>query len=66
MVQHEPRRFEVNLVTLDEARFEQVRRDVDADLQHLLGGDAVIEWNRQTEFDRGGGRKFRAVASLCR
>lgn len=66
VVQHEPRRFEVNLVTLDEARFEQVRRDVDADLQHLLGGDAVIEWNRQTEFDRGGGRKFRAVASLCR
>jgi phenylacetate-CoA ligase len=66
LTQQEPQRFELKLVTVDEAGFHQALALALPELKNLLGRDAVIDTSRQHEFDRGEkGRKFRAVASLC-
>lgn len=68
LVQHEPRRFELRLTTVDDAAFQRALARTTPELHRLLGADAAIEASRRTELadrgDRGG--KFRAVASLVR
>lgn len=64
LTQHETRRFEMSLVTVDEATYHHVVEKVRPGLANLLGPDAVIEAHRRTGLDRGPERKLRVVASL--
>ncbi len=65
LTQHELQRFELKLVTEDEPAFQQAFELALPKLKRVLGQDAIIEASRRSEFDRGTGRKFRAVTSLC-
>jgi phenylacetate-CoA ligase len=65
LVQHEPRRFALELATADEASYRLALARGLPDLQRLLGADAVIESTRRRELARQGDGKFRAVASRC-
>jgi len=65
LIQREPRRFSLTLVTVDEPTFRHSRERVVTALGRLLGADAVIETQWGREIHREGGGKFRAVASLC-
>ena len=69
LVQHELDRFELDLVTADEAAFVRAAARARAALGALLGNGAVIDVARRTavgreERERTG--KFRAVESRCR
>jgi len=69
LVQHEPRRFELRLATLDAAAFPAARESAERALRPLLGPEAVIEtvWREdlgRSERERTG--KFRAVESRLR
>ena len=64
LVQHEPRRFSLALVTVDAAAFDRALASTLPELTRLLGGDVAIEAGRRNEIDHGSG-KFRAVSSLC-
>ena len=66
LLQHEPQRFELNLVTEGESEFQRALERALPELKRLLAPDAVIDTNRRTEFERDSGQKFRAVASFCR
>ena len=65
LTQHEPDRFELRLVTVDDGAFGRVEQRVRAPLQALLGQRARIEVSRRGEGEERGEGKFRAVVSLC-
>jgi phenylacetate-CoA ligase len=65
LTQHEPERFELGLVTVDDEAFRRVEQRARAPLQALLGPGARIEVGRRGEEQHRGGGKFRAVVSLC-
>jgi len=64
LTQHDPQRFELTLVTVDDAIFEKALERALPALRQLLGPEATIETRRET-LDRRPGEKFRAVASRC-
>jgi phenylacetate-CoA ligase len=66
LIQHEAQRFELLLVTMDEAAFPHVLQRVLPGLQDLLGTQAKIEPQWRLEFVRQPGQKFRAVVSAQR
>ncbi len=66
LVQHEPRRFELKLMTADEQAFSASRDRAVRELLSLLGSDAVIDASRHTDLgrpERERTGKFRLVAS---
>ena len=63
LTQHEAARFELTLVTVDEAAFRRALARALPGLQRLLGADAHVAGVHRTEPDRGASGKFRAVAS---
>lgn len=65
LTQHEPRRFELTLVTVDRETFDRALKRALPDLRGLLGPDVLIETHHRTEFVRRPGSKFRAVVSRC-
>jgi phenylacetate-CoA ligase len=65
LTQHEPRRFTVELATIDEAAFGRAVGRVMPELEGLLGPDPTIAVSRRSELARQGDGKFRAVASMC-
>ncbi len=65
LVQHEPQRFSLTLVTVDEAAYDQMLGRVLPDLRRLLGAEAVIDASRLREIERGSSGKFCAVVSRC-
>lgn len=65
LVQREPRRFELRLVTAERADFERIARPLAVDLRHLLGG-AEIDVGHHEALEPGPGGKFRAVMALER
>jgi len=66
LTQHELRRFQLQLVTVDEPAFQQSLEATLPKLHRVLGPDANIEASRQDGFDRSRNQKFRAVVSMCR
>jgi phenylacetate-CoA ligase len=64
LVQHEPRRFELKLATVDEQAFESGRELAVAELERVLGPDATIAASRRGKLDDGGRGKFRPVVAL--
>jgi len=64
LVQHEPDRFELELLTEDEAAFSRARDRAMPELLRLLGADAKVATHRRAEAELSAGGKYRAVASL--
>lgn len=62
LTQHEPRRFSLELATVDEAAYERAVARALPELEQLLRPDPVIVASRRTA--PRGDAKFRAVASL--
>ena len=65
LTQHEPRRFELTLATLDDAAFTRAWARARPTLEALLAPSPTIDARRATEISYGSRRKFRAVASRC-
>jgi phenylacetate-CoA ligase len=65
LVQLEPRRFELGLVTSDPAGFPQVADALRGDLRRLLGG-AEVEATQYDTLEPPQGLKFRAVVALAK
>lgn len=63
LIQHEPDRFELRLVTADRADFDRVTADVLRDLRRQLA-DATVECVYTDHIDTPAGGKFRPVISL--
>lgn len=63
LTQHEPRRFTLELATVDEPAYERAVGRALPELEHLLRPEPAIEASRRTA--PRGDAKFRAVASLC-
>jgi phenylacetate-CoA ligase len=63
LVQHEPARFELRLVTADRAAFDAVAPQVVGELRTTLRG-AVIEASRHERLEQGRGGKFSPVLAL--
>lgn len=66
LIQHEPDRFELRLVTRDIETYQSIIRDIVNDLRGLLGKSAVIESEYYDELRPQHGGKFRPVQSLCK
>jgi phenylacetate-CoA ligase len=66
LIQHEPARFELRLVTIDRKIYQQVVGGILADLRELLGNFITIESEYYEELKPQQGGKFRPVLSLCR
>jgi len=64
LIQQEPERYELKLVTADRDSFGRVLPDVLSELKDLLGKSAVIEPAFYEEFKRTGEGKFRPVIAL--
>jgi phenylacetate-CoA ligase len=65
LVQHEPRRFSLELATVDEDAYERAVARALPSLRELLRPDPVIEPRRRERLEQRAGGKFRPVASLC-
>jgi phenylacetate-CoA ligase len=65
LTQHEPRRFTLELATLDQPAFERALARAMPELRTLLGADPAIAASRRPDLARHGDGKYRAVASLC-
>ena len=63
LVQHEPDRFELKLVTADRAAYDRVAASVAADARELLQG-ARVDVDYHESLDLGPGGKFRPVVPL--
>jgi phenylacetate-CoA ligase len=65
LVQHEPERFELKLMTSDEDAYTRIMKQVSLELQSLLGDTALVEIRRHETLlpERSG--KFRPVISKC-
>jgi phenylacetate-CoA ligase len=66
LIQHEPERFELRLVTANREIYERVTGDILADLKNLLGESTNTEAGYYRELEREKGGKFRPVISLCK
>jgi phenylacetate-CoA ligase len=66
LVQHEPKRFELRLVTIDKDTYPTVVNKILDGLRNLLGNSATIEPQYVDEIKPQGGGKFRPVLSLCK
>ena len=63
LIQYEPQRFKLQIVTLDHDVFKFVQKRVLPKLQNLLGEIAQIEVQWRSDIIRSPGEKFRAVVS---
>ncbi|GBD39622.1 Phenylacetate-coenzyme A ligase [bacterium HR37] len=66
LIQHEPRRFELRLLTVDRKNYDLIVNDVINDLKALLGNNTYIECEYCEEIRREGSAKFKPVISLCK
>ena len=66
LIQREMERFELKLVTVDEAAYQRIIGDVIGDLRELLGKSARIDSSYCAELQRHKGGKFRPVISEVR
>lgn len=64
LVQRTPQRFELTLLTVDEAAFQRALARSLPELQRLLGDGAVVEAARRSETCRQAEQKFRVVTSF--
>lgn len=65
LVQHEPRRFSLELATVDDAAYRRALDRALPELEQLLRPEPVIEPRRRERLEHRAGGKFRPVASLC-
>ena len=65
LVQHEPDRFELRLVTVDRATYDSVAARVAAELERILRG-ATVEPSYHERLEQGRGGKFNPVVALAR
>jgi phenylacetate-CoA ligase len=65
LVQHEPTRFELRLVTVDRGTFDAVAPQVVPELRETLGG-AEVEASFHERLEQGRGGKFSPVVALPR
>lgn len=65
-IQHEPNRFELKLMTVDENLYHRIVKGMVEDLRTLLGKSAVIVCQYCEELRPPEGGKFRPVLSLCK
>lgn len=65
LIQHEPERFELRIVTADEQSYQLVVDDVLVALRRLVGESAVIECEYATGLEPEASGKFRPVMSKC-
>jgi phenylacetate-CoA ligase len=65
LLQHEPKRFELRLATVDRRTYQQVASRILVDLKNLLGTSTIIESGYYEELKPQEGGKFRPVLSLC-
>lgn len=66
LIQHEPDRFELKLVTVSLDAFQQNIENLRSKLRDLLGGASKIESAYYPELPRERGGKFRPVISHCK
>jgi phenylacetate-CoA ligase len=66
LIQHEPQRFELRLVTVDRRSYQQVVSRILVDLKNLLGTSVIIESAYYEELKPQERGKFRPVLSLCK
>ncbi len=66
LIQHDPERFTLELVTIDEAAYRAALDAARPALARLLGEGARIEASRKDAIERAPGGKLRAVESKCR
>jgi phenylacetate-CoA ligase len=65
LVQHEPRRFSLELATVDDDGYRRALDRALPELEHLLRPAPAIEPRRRERLEHRAGGKFRPVASLC-
>jgi phenylacetate-CoA ligase len=65
LVQHEPRRFSLELATVDDDAYRRAAERALPELRELLRPDPQIEVSRRERLEQRAGGKFRPVASLC-
>jgi len=65
LIQHEPSRFSIRLVTTDEPTYQKLLPAVLQELRALLGNAVHIEPSFHTHLEMPGSGKFRAVVSKC-
>jgi phenylacetate-CoA ligase len=65
LVQHEPDRFELKLVTTREDAYTKIVEQISPQLRTLLGQTALIEIRRHDELPADRSGKFRPVVSKC-
>ena len=66
LIQHEPLRFELKLVTAGQEAHHGFLRGILADLREVLGHSAISEADFYDELPRQNGGKFRSVMSYCK
>jgi len=66
LIQHEPKRFELRLVTVDKETYPLVADRILDGLKNLLGSSVTIESQYLEELRPQKGGKFRPVLSLCK
>jgi len=66
LIQHEPKRFELRLVTVDKDTYPLVADRILDGLKYLLGNSVIIESKYAEELKPQEGGKFRPVLSLCK
>lgn len=66
LIQVEPEKFELSLVTLDDAAYQRVLARAMPQLQALLGPGSRIDVHRNPDMVRSERGKFRAVSSRCK
>jgi phenylacetate-CoA ligase len=65
-IQHEPKRFELKLVTVDKGSYPLAADRILDSLKDLLGSSVIIESKNVEELNPQEGGKFRPVLSLCK
>ena len=63
VVQHEPARFELRLVTRDEATYDRIAGEVARELRGILGSGVHVETAYHTELPAGSRGKFRMIVA---
>jgi phenylacetate-CoA ligase len=66
LIQHEPARFELKVLTADKQTYERVAGGAVADLRRLLGNSCVIDARYAEELSVPTTNKFRPVLSHCK
>ena len=66
LIQHEPERFELSIVTADREIYGRLIDDILADLRQLLGQSAIVDSQYCRKLERQKSGKFRPVISMCK